>query len=454
MLHRLFLLTHGRECIYHASQHGHHTYWISSNCYLYPMKGKKTLFIRLLVAMLLIATLAYSFYAFFVSDTSFLSGFCLSLLSVLLSIALLRVLKRSSIFSQASSHWHLLFGLSLLSWLILSLLFLRQNDMLKQELQQQNLKQKQQLVLIEAARKSNLGSLMNNVLNQVDEELKNNPQRTLSASTISRICALSHSLQAYPYLEGDSLSTQTYSPERGQLLTALCLLQLNPETFKQIKDNTSFAAADLRGTDLNGADLSGVNLQGADLSQAILKDANLSSADLKGAKFSSTNLQGADLNSADLKRADFSWANLNQANLQDAALNGVYMLNTQLRKANLRNTYIQWADLSGSIFDEADMRCVDLKGSNLEKASLYKTNLQDAYLGRANFNETNLKGAILLDVNMTGYSPVYLKEARVLEENWLDLLVIWRVKGAAEIKERYRLVEDLPEANNFYLEDR
>ncbi len=151
----------------------------------------------------------------------------------------------------------------------------RQNELLKAQIQYQARSIEQQSELIESVKKGSLVFLMSHILDKVDEELTNHPRRTLSKETIARIAALNTAFQPYAYVKGDSLSVKKLSPERGQLLLVLSIMNMDSSSFDTIKAKTSFAGADLRGANLNGANLSGVDLRDANLKEADLRGANL-----------------------------------------------------------------------------------------------------------------------------------------------------------------------------------
>ena len=83
----------------------------------------------------------------------------------------------------------------------------RSNDLL----QTQNQLIKEQTKLIEAERRSSLIFLMGNIMDKVDDELKNNKKsRELSPQLIGRIAALSHSLKPYYFLKRQCFNKKTF----------------------------------------------------------------------------------------------------------------------------------------------------------------------------------------------------------------------------------------------------
>ncbi|MGK7898642.1 MAG: pentapeptide repeat-containing protein [Xenococcus sp. (in: cyanobacteria)] len=128
-----------------------------------------------------------------------------------------------------------------------------------------------------------------------------------------------------------------------------------------------------------------VNLSEADLNRADLRGANLIGANLIGANLNEANLRGANLRGANLFKAK-----LNEANLRGANLRGAVLIEADLIKAKLIGANLRGANLS-----EADLKRANLRGADLSEAELFKTNLRGADLNRA-----NLRGAVLIEVNM------------------------------------------------------
>ena len=261
----------------------------------------------------------------------------------------------------------------------------------------QNLRINIQNNLIEADRRSSLVFLMSNVLDKVDEEIKNRRIRLdsqgikpyemefpLSEPLISRIVALSRAFRPYKELDGDSLSMKLVSPERGQLFVAL--MENNLDSFTQntiiksgdfsyaivgeiSKDNRKFAFAKLNGANLSGSSINFSNFKEAELQKADLSFTSLRFANLKGANLKQATLYNANLNNSNLGYEHYYTPPLND---RDDELVEFY-INTNLSQTNLINATLEEADLSG----------VDLSGANFLWASLYRADLREADLSEA-----------------------------------------------------------------------
>jgi uncharacterized membrane protein len=240
-----------------------------------------------------------------------------------------------------------------------TLLLINQNELLKT----QNKFIKEQSSLSEGARRSSLVFLMGEIMQAVNEELKDKPttpyhkDRKLSPQLIARIAALSHSLKPYRYLDGDTLIAEPLSPERGQLLLNIVYLKLDStETLREVFDNSTFEFADL-----------------------------------KEARLSSVNLIGCNLIGADLTGADLTGANLTGANLANTNLTGSYLMNTNFRESHLFDTNFSEADLT-----EADLRGAILVLAKLSGAELKGAILKGVDLTEENLHNFNLSGQICL----------------------------------------------------------
>lgn len=190
----------------------------------------------------------------------------------------------------------------------------------------------QQTHLLEAERRSSLVFLMSNILDKVDEEIKlqqkeldstasDSVRYKLSDQLVSRIIALSRSLQPYRLKDGNLLS-RPISPERGQLFIALMVSRINK------------------------SDLATIGFAG-DFSYAIIGDIPLSNASLFSARLEYADFQGVALNGADLTSADLSKANLSNAYLVSSNLSGANLSGANLRDADIANSDLRNADLTG-----------------------------------------------------------------------------------------------------------
>ena len=407
------------------------------------MKGKRRLLVGLVFGIMMGWALGFLRLPYLEKNHSFLLGFITALVCVSLLIGLLTAWNRHFLpglvekktvagnSPGARTHtffWIMLAGVLVLGSVVGGFTVYRRNASFQLQIQNQAKQLQEMAALVASVRKSNLEPLLRSLLNDVGEELKRNPGRTLRDATIARIAALSFTFQSYKYIEADSLSKQACSPERGQLLQALLLMNIDSRSFARIKENTLFAWADLRGADLKGLDLSGINLRDANLKGADLSGANLHGADLREVNLWGANLNQAKLSNADLKRADLRWALLNEANLSRANLSGATLTNAQLRKADLNDASLQWAQAAGALFNEAILTSVDFVGANLTKVNLSQANLTGADLRKINLSEAELAGARL--------------NGALVDKNWPEKLKEWQPAAVKELQQNYTMVND------------
>jgi uncharacterized protein YjbI with pentapeptide repeats len=313
--------------------------------------------------------------------------------------------------------------------------YLLLNKKYKAQTRFQQLQLSRQAEVIETTRHSSLMDLINNLLDQIDTELGEHPKRTLGDETIERISAVCYASKPYFHSEGDTLSVKKLSPERGALLLMLSRMNLDTNTFRQIKLKTSFSGADLRGADLSLTALDGIDLNAADLRDANLQGANLTKANLSFANLWGAKLEKAKLNEADLQRANLAWADLNETDLSKANLKEADLTSTQLRRTNLKGTILKWADLNGAFLNNANLDSADLFRANLTRTQFVETTLTNANLTLTNLTEANLSGAQL--------SGVILTDAVIVEENWFEKLEEWKATGTKEVKDQYKIGKEI-----------
>ncbi|MEM6633742.1 MAG: pentapeptide repeat-containing protein [Bacteroidota bacterium] len=306
----------------------------------------------------------------------------------------------------------------------------------RQQIALQKSQERHQAALIEAIRKNGLVVRMSNLMETINQELNQSPDRSLSEVTISRIAALSTDLDIRPYyyFQADTLRDSSYSVERGQLLWLLYQMQIDSHSFAKIKQQSTFARADLAGKKLDSIDLSGAYLRGAHFKKASLVGAKFQGADLRAANFWGANLYKADFRKASLHQADLSWASLHYSDFREAVCRGSTMDAAQLNHADLRKAIMHNSSLEGAIFNQANLEEVrlfytDLEGASFWKANMYKADVQHSYFYDTQFTEADLREA-------------NFDRARVEDKNWLAQLSNWNAQGVEEIQTRFQVEED------------
>lgn len=403
------------------------------------MKGKKQLLIGLIFGVVIGWMLGFLRLPYIEKNYSFLLGFIAALVFIALSLLLLTawdgdflhgiISKKTANRSANSTRTYTYIRIIMVGILVLGgVLVYNRNKSFQLKIQDQQNELQELKVLATSVQKNDLKPLLTSLLEDISKELNQNPQRTLSDATLNRIVALSFAFKPYKYINGDSLSKQESSPERGQLLQALVLMNIDTGTFGRIKRNVPFAWADLRAADLKGLDLSGINLANANLENADMSGINLKGADLKEANLWGANLNQANLRNVDLKKADLRWVQLNEAHLTLANLSGANFSNAQLRKADLTGAIVRRAQSVGTLFNEAVLSRIDLAGTNLAKANFSQAELSEADMRT-------------VDLSLADLSGVQLNKALVNKE-WPEKLKEWQPIGLKALQETYTTVND------------
>lgn len=322
---------------------------------------------------------------------------------------------------------------ALIAGIVSLVIFRKQKELVNSMLLQQQEQIEQQSRLIESFRQSNNANLMSNVLNKADEDLRNNPNRSLSDETIGRIAALSYSFRSHVIAGEDSTSLYRPSPERGQLLLMLTKMNIDTASLKKIMKQTSFAGAVLRDANLEGANLRNIDLKNAELQSANLKDSNLEGANLEGANLWAAVLNNAKMGRVYMKGADLRWAEINGADLKKADLHEADLTSAKLRKADLQGANLQWTEFNHAFLNEANLDSADMFRTEMKRAQLTNAVMRGVNLNLANISEANLTGANLSGANL---NDLYVNHA-----NWLASLTDSNVMGATELQSKYKIIE-------------
>ncbi|MCB0631676.1 MAG: pentapeptide repeat-containing protein [Saprospiraceae bacterium] len=248
-------------------------------------------------------------------------------------------------------------------------------DYQNQLIYNQNVRLDQQVQLDEGNRRSSFVFLMSNVMDKIDEELKNAPDgsRRLSEELIGRIAALSQALLPYRYLENDELTPGPLSPERGQLLFALVNSLLDETTYDKIFEKSNFSYAELKQANFTGAYLRNVNLEYAHFPDAVFSNADLEYAKLKQADLSDTHFENVNMVGAQLQDASFRSAEIVNVDFSNANLSGVDFrlsrINGNFTACRLDDVHLDSAEIEFALLEEAHFQSKDWL-SRLEPSGL------------------------------------------------------------------------------------
>lgn len=190
--------------------------------------------------------------------------------------------------------------------------------------------------------------------------------------------------------------------------------------------------------DLDVLDFSERDFTGIDFSHAELFLVNFDAANLTGARFteatSLSNFTGANLTNTDFRMAKFDWrshpdfsgaifhgtrfdwADMRNVNFREQILENVTFFGTNLSRADFKNAELHnvsfsGANLRGATLSGLDMRNMNLVNMNFQGTDFTGTDLRNANLSYANANQVSystnftnadLRGAYLLDADLTG----------------------------------------------------
>lgn len=328
----------------------------------------------------------------------------------------------------------ILFGLIIC--VLVVLLIVKSNNWRKVELEYSDRLNAQKDEIEELKNTQVYNALMANVLNQVDRELSESAERTLSQSTIKRIENLSDSFvpDGFQYIDYDTLSRPEYSKERAFLLQALLTLKLDSSTFNQIKTTVSFAGADLESADLSAKDLSGMDLICANFENANMPGTNLQDCDLRGANFLGARADSSNMSLSKLNRVNFSWADLNDVDFTNSDMRGAILSHAKLRNADLSGAFARYSDFSQAIFSHAKLEKTILFGSDLSRSIFDHVDFRSADLREANISESRFQNSNL--------SQTLFRDTGVDNANWLSSLEQINVEGVEYLTKEYEMAKD------------
>lgn len=321
---------------------------------------------------------------------------------------------------------------------LISFFFYLENNALRVQIGKQSNQLIQQVDLIKSNQNAGLMVLVNNIIEQVDDELKQSSDSRLTDRTISIIAALCRKIKPYHYIQGDILSSKELSPERGQLLYSLASYKMDSVSWHKLLAKVDFSKSDLGGLDLTNFNLEGAMLKEANFKEAKMERINLARADLTEANLSFAKLNKSIFSNADLTSANFSWSEMKDTKIFNAKMSGANLKNTNLKRANLSHAFLTWSNLSG-----ADLRNANLQNANLSEAILKRTNLNLAKLDSA-----NLRRSKLYETNFEGTS---MDHVLGLSEDWLENMEELNIIGQIGIRKKYLLTEDQTTSHYFRL---
>lgn len=209
--------------------------------------------------------------------------------------------------------------------------------------------------------------ILNGIIEEVGLELKNDFNndsiKKLSDVLISKIHYATQTLAPYKMNSGRLLS-----PERGELLHYLFLLNLDENTIGKIINGADFSYSDLSNKDLSKFDWGRKGLFGihgqynnevtimVTANKRIkLNNSNFNNSDLQAAKFYA-DLQGSSFINSKLFGTEFIWSDLSDCSFVNGNLKQCYFLQNQMNRVSfmggvLKGSQFSFCDLRGANFD-------------------------------------------------------------------------------------------------------
>ncbi|WP_024772917.1 pentapeptide repeat-containing protein [Aquimarina macrocephali] len=184
-----------------------------------------------------------------------------------------------------------------------NVLIQNQNDLI----QNQNKRLDQGVYLQEANRRSSLVYQFSNVMDAINEELKDeklNPDRNLSRQLVGRIVSLSRSLKPYRYLTNDTLSS-LISPERSQLLVSLVNAELGDSTYENIFSEGDFSYTELKDYTFRYIPFGGIHFDYSHFDNVNFMYCNFTGATLNNVFSDHVKFEYCDFNSLTMRNAHF-----------------------------------------------------------------------------------------------------------------------------------------------------
>lgn len=258
-------------------------------------------------------------------------------------------------------------------------------------IERQNIRLDQQTYLQEADRRSSLVFLMGNVLESIDKELKDDAGkkqvRDLTPELIGRIVALTHILRPYKFMDGDILTTNELSPEKGQVLISLLDSKIDTSSLFSIFKKADFSYSFLRGVTFE------------DIS---IKNIVLNASDFRGASFFNCEIAKSQILGSDFSETYF----------RDCKFSEVVLWQSTLYKAQMISCELQKSPFVGSKFIDAYFDKCKFISCNFERCNIYGTS----------FSETELiKVSMHKDTILKSYSDnIILQEVTISNKTFID----------------------------------
>ena len=223
----------------------------------------------------------------------------------------------------------------------------------------QNEKIDLQSSLMEAERRGSQVVMMDNVLQELSFEIRNQKADvaeasngySLSAPLVGRIAATTLGFLPYRFLEDGELTDREYSLERGQMLLALLNSNLDSPSLQALYETSSFSFAYVKGIDFSDKDLSNADLTHANFAWTTLYRTKMDSANIQAAVFDNARAPGVDFSNQFAFKCSFKETGLNDANFTNGTFTEADFSGADLTQVNFSGSYFRDVDFTDVTWD-------------------------------------------------------------------------------------------------------
>jgi len=233
--------------------------------------------------------------------------------------------------------------IAILLAIIPSLILIVQTKLLSNQnelLDIQNERVKQQNLLIEAQRRSSYVFLMGNIMDAVNNELRetSNINRRLSPQLRGQIISLSNSLTPYQFMVGQNLNSRSESPERGMLLVFLLESEIS-----HIDLNAIFLRGDFRFAQAESLNILDDTIDYLDLTNSSFDHINVNNSLIRGVKFLGCETSGFKMMNSILINSEFNFSDtliikIDTCGVDSVRFSGPYLHYIQSYNSEIRNS--------------------------------------------------------------------------------------------------------------------
>ena len=208
---------------------------------------------------------------------------------------------------------------------LITILVLMQQNIL---LETQNERIKEQNILTESTRRNKVEAQLNELISQIQNELNENKDGTLSLLLTNRIISSTYTFRHYKYLNSQgSLNNKLLSPERADLFIHLINSKINSNILDSIFSQGNFTYSDLSGLRLKNKVVNGINLENSYLGTSDFENITFKNCNLSYATIDTSNFINCKLNFCSIAGTNFNHCRLVGTELNRVGTDKEFSLN-------------------------------------------------------------------------------------------------------------------------------